>query len=93
MAKAASDRPIAAIKAVTVVPTFAPIIKGNNFFGEILFVAASRTLNEVITEDEWMAAENPIPEKSDNKELSNAEENHFLLVPSNTKYLKTEASV
>ena len=52
MASPASDRPMAAIRAVTVVPTLAPSIKGKSFLGEIFSVAASMTLKDVVTVDE-----------------------------------------
>ena len=52
MASAASDFPIAAIRAVTVVPRFAPMMKGNNFFGLSFSVAASITAPEVVTDEE-----------------------------------------
>jgi len=52
MAMAASDLPIAAIRAVTVVPMLAPMMKGNNFFGLIFSVDANITAIEVVTEEE-----------------------------------------
>ena len=65
MAIAASDLPMAAIRAVTVVPIFAPMMKGNSFFGLIFSVDANITAIEVVTEEEWMAAVSPIPLNND----------------------------
>lgn len=52
MAMADSDRPMAAINAVIVVPTLAPIMYGNIFLGEIFWVEANNTDSEVVTEEE-----------------------------------------
>lgn len=62
MLNAVSDCEIAARIAVKVVPTFAPMIKGNAFFKEILRVATKETVTEVVRELDCKAAVNKVPQ-------------------------------
>lgn len=50
MLKAVCDWYITAIKAVTVVPIFAPKTKGITFFKEVFPVATKGTIKEVVIE-------------------------------------------